>query len=163
MADPNNLLIQRPGGKFQEVGNIAGVGSTKVSRGASLVDFNLDGLLDLVVVNRWETAQLWRNVSGDAGHWLAMRLEQPAANREAIGAVIELRRGDKVERREVAVGGGHVSGDSGWLHFGLGSASEAVLRVVWPDATAGEWLTLPANGFFSPDARRQPKAMATVG
>ena len=45
----------------QEVGDKAGVASMAVSRGAALADFNLDGQLDLVVVNRWASAQLWRN------------------------------------------------------------------------------------------------------
>ena len=50
--DPNNLLLQGADGKFQEVGDKAGVASMAGSRGAALADFNLDGLLDLVVVNR---------------------------------------------------------------------------------------------------------------
>ena len=36
-----------------EVGDKAGVASMAGSRGAALPDFNLDGLLDLVVVGRW--------------------------------------------------------------------------------------------------------------
>ena len=45
------------------------------------------------------------------------------ANRDAIGAWIEVRCGDgKVMRREITVGGGHASGELGWRHFGLGDA-----------------------------------------
>jgi hypothetical protein len=54
MKDPNNLLLQGPDGKFQEAGDKAGAASGAISRGAALADFNLDGLLDLVVVNRWK-------------------------------------------------------------------------------------------------------------
>ncbi len=67
IKDPNNLLVQQPDGKFAEMGDKAGVDSMKTSRGAALADFNLDGLVDLVVVNRWENAQIWRNVTKEAG------------------------------------------------------------------------------------------------
>jgi hypothetical protein len=148
IEDPNNLLLQRPDGSFDEAGHKAGVGSTGIARGGALADFNLDGLLDLVVVNRWEKAQLWRNVSGDAGNWIEIRPGQPAPNRDAIGGWIEIRRGERVMRREITVGGGHASGQLGWRHFGLGEAENAELRVVWPDGEAGEWQTLPADGFY---------------
>ncbi len=65
MKDPNNLLVQNVDGKFIETGGTSGVGSGAISRGAAMPDFNLDGLVDLVVVNRWETAQLWRNTTAE--------------------------------------------------------------------------------------------------
>lgn len=145
--DPNNLLLQGADGNFIEAGATAGVASMKIGRGAQLVDFNLDGSLDLVVANRWESAEIWRSGgSGDAG-WLQVRPAQQGVNRNAIGATIELRRGEKVERVEVTSGGGHMSGSLGWLHFGLGDATSAELRVIWPDGTEGPWQTLPAGTF----------------
>ena len=147
MKDPNNLLMQGPDGKFQEAGDAAGVASLATSRGAALADFNLDGLLDLVVVNRWENAQVWRNTSRNAGHWIQVKLRQPAPNRDAIGAWLEVKRGDHVMRREITVGGGHASGQSGWRHFGLGDTPHAELRVVWPDGTSGDWQKLDSDSF----------------
>ena len=47
--------------------------------------------------------------------------------------------GDRTDRKEITVGGGHMSGVFDWWHFGLGSATEAELRVIWPDGTAGPW------------------------
>ena len=145
--DPNNLLLGQDDGTFVEAGDRAGVASMGVARGAQVVDFNLDGKLDLVVVNRWTGAEIWRQTGDLAGNWLQVRLAQDGVNRDAIGAVIEIRRGDKVERREITSGGGHVSGSVGWLHFGLGAAIEAELRVIWPDGTEGAWQTLPAASF----------------
>ncbi len=145
--DPNNLLLGQPDGVFMEAGDRAGVASFSISRGAQVVDFNLDGLLDLVVVNRWTSAQLWRQTSVVEGGWVQVRLQQDGPNRDGIGAVIEIRRGDKVERHEITSGGGHVSGSVGWLHFGLGAAATAELRVIWPDGTEGDWQELPARSF----------------
>ncbi|HEV7253910.1 MAG TPA: CRTAC1 family protein [Mesorhizobium sp.] len=148
MKDPNNLLLQQPDGTFVEVGEAAGVTSFRTARGGALADFNLDGSLDLVVVNRGEGAQFWRNAIRDAGHWLQVRLEQPVPNRVGVGAWIEVRRGGATARQEITVGGGHAGGQLGWRHFGLDDAAQAEIRVLWPDGEAGEWQTVSANGFY---------------
>ena len=111
-------------------------------------------MLDLVEVNRRENVSVWRNVgSGDAarpapmGDWLALQLEQPGPNRDAIGSWIEVKVGDRTLRREVTVGGGHVGGQLGWIHFGLGAADAAQVRVQWPDGEQGPWQDVTANQF----------------
>ncbi|MBN8630620.1 MAG: CRTAC1 family protein [Rhodobacterales bacterium] len=144
--DPNNLMLAAGDGTYLEAGDKAGVASMAVARGAQVVDLNLDGKLDLLVQNRWTGPEVWRQTS-DAGAWVEVRLAEEAPNRDAIGAVIEIRRGDKVERHEITSGGGHASGSVGWLHFGLGAAETAALRVIWPDGTEGDWLDLPAGTF----------------
>lgn len=147
LKDPNNLLVQGADGKFLEMADKAGVASTRVSRGGALADFNLDGLVDLLVVNRWENAQLWRNTTEQAGNWLALRLSQPGANVNAVGAWIEVTTLQGVQRREITSGGGHVSGQSGWVHFGLGTSETAAVRVRWPDSGWSEAFALTANHF----------------
>ena len=144
--DPNNLLLAAGDGTFVEAGDRAGVASTASSRGAQVVDLNLDGKLDLVVQNRWTGPEIWRQ-TGEAGAWVEIRLAQDGVNRDAIGAVVEIRRGEAVERHEITSGGGHASGSVGWLHFGLGTAESADLRVIWPDGTEGDWQALPAGSF----------------
>ena len=149
-ADPNNLLLGQPDGTFVEASDRAGVASMAIARGGQVVDLNLDGALDIVVMNRWTGAEVWRQTapqSGTPGAWLQVRLQQPGTNRDAIGAVVEVRRSDSVERHEIAAGGGHVSGSVGWLHFGLGEADTAEVRVIWPGGTVGDWMTLPARSF----------------
>src|SRR5687767_11161140 len=136
--DPSNLLLQMEDGKFQEAGEAAGIVNFARARGAALTDFNLDGLIDLIVVNRWDRARLWRNASSNAGHWVQVRLQQPGANPDAIGAWIEVRCGTSVMRREAAAGGGHASGQNGWWHFGLGEEIDAEVRVIWPDGRAAD-------------------------
>lgn len=158
--DPNNLLVAGgPEGKFVEMGDVAGVASMRAGRGAVLSDLNLDGLVDLVVVNRNSPVQVWRNVTPQAGAWVQVRLAQPAPNVDAIGAWIELRAGAVVQRREITSGGGHVSGDLGWWHFGLGTATQAQVRVLWPDGTEGPWQTVAAGGFFRLHRGAPPEAV----
>jgi hypothetical protein len=145
--DPNNLLVQGADGEFAEAGGTSGVGDPGVSRGAALADFNLDGLVDLLVVNRWETAKIWRNTTEGAGNWVQLKLQQPDANRNAVGAWIEVKSGDRLQRREITVGGGHVSGQAGWIHFGIGAAETAEIRVQWPGGEWSEPYAVAANGF----------------
>ncbi len=146
MKDPNELFLGRDDGHFTRAAKQAGILNPMRSRGAAVVDLNADGLLDLVEVNREENVSLWRNVgSGTAGkprsmgHWLDVALKQDGANRDAIGSWIEVKAGKQITAREVTVGGGHVSGELGPVHFGLGTKGRAQVRVTWPDGTQGQW------------------------
>lgn len=147
--DPNNLLLQRADGRFEEAGDRAGVASMETGRGGALVDLNLDGTLDLVVHNRWTGAQVWQGIPGTARS-VQIRLDQPGANRHAIGGWVEWRHGSgRILRHEITVGGGHAGGQAGWIHIGTGAADSLSLRVIWPDGAEGPWLDLPAGGFFT--------------
>jgi hypothetical protein len=152
--DPNNLLLGRGDGTFVEGAGDAGIVGFERGRGAALVDLNLDGMLDLVVVNRRENVKVWRNVGhGDAaqprpeGHWIALRLQQTGPNRDAIGAWVEVNVGDRRIEREVTVGGGHAGGQLGWVHVGLGDRDSARVRVQWPDGETGPWMDVRADEF----------------
>jgi hypothetical protein len=152
--DPSNLLLGNPDGTFTDAAEEAGIVNFARARGAALVDLNMDGMLDLVEVNRRVNIELWRNVGwGDAaapkpmGDWIAVALEQPGANPDAIGAWIEVRVGNRTLTRELTVGGGHAGGQLGWIHFGLGEADGVELRVQWPDGEKGPWLNASSNQF----------------
>jgi enediyne biosynthesis protein E4 len=148
MKDPNNLLLQQGDGTFIEAGDKAGVASFAMSRGGMLADYNADGLLDLIVVNRNEPAQIWRNTSTNLGNWLQFMLEQPGPNHDGVGSWVEIKADGRITRREISIGGGHVSGHLGWWHMGLGSAKDAEIRVLWPDGTIEPWQTVKANQFL---------------
>jgi hypothetical protein len=152
--DPSNLLIGQPDGTFIEGAEDAGIVSFDRARGAALADLNLDGLLDLVVVNRRVEVSLWRNVGrGSAadpepmGNWLALQLEDDGANRDAIGTWVEVTVGDRTLTREITVGGGHAGGQLGWIHFGLGEAASATVSVTWPDGETTPPIRVEASRF----------------
>ncbi len=154
--DPSDLLLGQPDGTFREAADAAGIVSFDRGRGAAVADFNLDGMLDLIEVNYGAPVRLWRNVgAGDASHpramgnWLALGVVQAAPNVDAIGAWVEVRVGDRILRRELTVGGGHASGQLGWIHFGLGDADGADVRVAWPGGETGPWLHVKANEFVT--------------
>ena len=131
--DPNNLLMQQSDGTFVESGLEAGVASIKRSRGGGLADFDGDGLLDLIVVNRRSPLQLYRNVTTETGNWMQIDLRQSEGNRDAIGAVVEVVTPAGRQVLQKLIGGGHAGGQILPLHVGLGSADEAQVVVTWPD------------------------------
>ena len=150
--DPSNLFLGQPDGTYREGADEAGVLNDARARGASLADLNLDGLPDLVLVNLGEPVRLWRNAgAGNAAAaapmcaWIGVHVGQPGPNRDAIGAVVEVKVGDAIVSREIVVGGGHIGGRLGPIHAGLGSSGRAEVRVIWPDGEAGPWLPVEAN------------------
>ncbi|EAU40479.1 FG-GAP repeat domain protein [Fulvimarina pelagi HTCC2506] len=141
--DPDNLLMGDFEGAYTERGDAAGLALPTKGRGALVADFNLDGALDLLVVNRSGQASLFRNRGGIAehgtrplGNFLHVALKQSGGNRDAIGAKLAVRIGARTLMRTIDIGGGHASGTSGFVHLGLGVAERAQIRVQWPD---GEW------------------------
>ncbi len=144
--DPDDLLLGGWDGKFHEAGSEAGLAALPLKgRGAAMVDLDLDGNLDLVVVNRDGPVTLFRNEGArradggvqPMGNWLQVRLHDPSSsNHAAIGARITVKIGTRTLTRDLLVGGGHASGKWGWTHFGLGTAERAEVRVQWPD---GDW------------------------
>jgi hypothetical protein len=141
--DPDNLLLGGIDGKFHEKGDVAGIALDRRGRGAVVEDFNADGMLDLLVVNRSENVSLFRNLGAASewghkpmGNWAAIELNNGKINPQAIGARITIKTGILNQTRTIAIGGGHASGQVGFQHIGLGVAERATVRVQWPD---GEW------------------------
>lgn len=141
--DPDNLLLGSHTGQFSESGLDSGLALSRRGRGASVVDLNADGLLDIVVVNRRENVSVFRHqgMAGPGGttaggNWLKVELRQRGSNTQAVGARLAVKTGNHVQYRRIQVGGGHASGHAGFVHFGLGVAERATLRVQWPD---GQW------------------------
>lgn len=138
--DPNNLLMQHSDGSFHEVSVKAGVATMERSRGAALADFDADGLLDIVVMNRRAPMELYRNVSEDTGKWIRVALTQSGGNRDAIGARISVETDFGTQSIQHVVGGGHAGGQLLARHFGLGLAEEAMVTIQWPDGSETQGL-----------------------
>ena len=156
--DPSDLFLGQTDGTFVQVAQEAGIVDYAKGRGAALVDLNLDGLPDLVEVFYDDPVRLWRNTgvpgtdaTSRPASWLGLRLSQLGPNVDAIGAWIEVRVGEATLRRELSIGGGHISGELGWIHFGLGRADGADVRIQWPDGQQGDWVHVAANQFVDID------------
>ncbi len=142
-VDPDNLLIGNWDGTFTEAGHLAGIDLPTKGRGAVVEDFNADGMLDLLVVNREQKASLFRNLGARSpdgphqmGNFVSVELKQKGVNENAVGALVSVKFGNNTANMTVQVGGGHASGHAGFVHIGVGTAERAQVRVKWPD---GEW------------------------
>ena len=145
MRDPNNLLMQQSDGSFTEYADTAGIATTDRARGAALADLNRSGLLDIVVINRRAPMEIWENRTPHAGNWIQLEPRMAGVNTRAVGAWVELRAGGWVQRQEITVGGGHAGGQAGPLHFGLGTAGAAELRIRWPEGQVTGWMPMEIN------------------
>jgi hypothetical protein len=109
----------------------------KCSRGASLLDLDEDGDLDIVVMNLNNTPDLLVNKRGSAeGHWLQVLLVgnvEKKSNRDAIGSRLAVRAGGKVQHVETLRGQGFLGCNDPRVHVGLGSWTGPVeVEVTWP-------------------------------
>jgi hypothetical protein len=128
-------------GVFTDVTLAAGVAQAWDSRASVPADYDRDGRVDLLVVQRGDQpVSVFRNQSAPNG-WLQVRLEgDPGlpgfyrSTRDAVGARIDVVTAAGTQRRDV-IAGGHTCGSTGdyTQSFGLGGAAQVdELRVHWP-------------------------------
>lgn len=135
---PQGLLRGVGKGRFRETGRlrtgIAGAGIT------NWFDYDNDGLRDPVIATgnaefakRMKVTRA-RNL-GPGGHWLEVDLRGEAGNREAIGARVTLKAGNRPLYQWVGQNeDSHHSQGHYRLYFGLGKHEQAGRVVVrWPD------------------------------
>ncbi len=152
---PNHLYINNGSGLFAEVHAEAGsgMGLVKVSRGSVVGDVDNDGDLDVVVSNSNQAADYLRNDTV-AGNWIQLRLIGRQANRNAVGARVEVTSTNAEVAgaghliREVVAGASYASTNDLTLHIGLGAASSANLTIRWPGGGREVLNDLAANRRF---------------
>lgn len=139
---PNQLFENLGNGRFR-VRQDVGLDIVRTSRGSAVADLNLDGDLDMVVVNSNQPSEVYENRT--AGQWLAVGLS--LSGQSEVGARIELTAGDRVQVRETRAGSSYLSQSTLTAFFGLG-AGEFVDRLVVRPPGPGRPLLLrdlPAN------------------
>jgi hypothetical protein len=131
----NRHLRNNRDGTFLEIGHAAGTDLLLNSRGIAVADFWNRGRLDIAVAASTERHALLRNgldVSDGEHNWLAVDLVGTRSNRDAVGARVTVTADGMSQVREVALGDGYGSQNTLRLHFGLGAAQAAALKVWWP-------------------------------
>ncbi len=146
-ADPNLMLMNTGTGKFLNgCGEEPFCSADDVSRGLIAGDIDRDGDLDLLVTNSNGPARLYRNQIANEGTWLQIRAIDPALSRDAIGALVRVRIGDRWLVRPVVHTTGYLTSSDATVHFGLGDASDVdAVVVVWPDGEKERFPAMPAN------------------
>ncbi len=145
---PDQLFRNTGAGRFEDVSAASGeaLAAAKVSRGAAFGDYDDDGDTDIFVVHSTGRADLLRNEGGNAGHWLQVRTVGRRANRDGVGARIEVVSGDLRQVREIRTGSGLYSQNDLRASFGLGERERVdLLEVRWPGGTVDRVEGLSVN------------------
>jgi enediyne biosynthesis protein E4 len=133
----NQMFANDGAGHFRDISwqNPAFCGHLEVGRGLAYGDLNGDGALDLVATAVAGPARIYRNVAPKRGHWLLIRVIDPSlGGRDAYGAEITVRAGDKRWKRWVNPGSSYLSSNDPRAHFGLGAVERVErIHVLWPD------------------------------
>ncbi len=146
-----NFLYHNNGnGTFTDMAATEGVqlqDNRSAHKGAAWGDYDNDGFLDLILKDgvgsenaNGETAlglhRLFKN-DGNGNHFIKVKLRGVESNRDGIGARVTVSyAGGKCFRQNNGGGGGeNASQGSEPLHFGIGTATTATVRVNWPSGT----------------------------
>jgi hypothetical protein len=113
-----------------------------VGRGCAQADLDGDGDEDLLFTQTGGPPLLLRNDRPIDRRWVRLKLVGTSANRDALGATVQLKAGGKTQWRTVTANRGYLSSSALPITFGLGEATAVEsIEVVWP---GGQRQSVPA-------------------
>ncbi len=133
---PNFMLNNNGDSTFSDISAASGLDDPGRGRSASIVDFDGDGFVDVMVGNYGGTYAFYRNdgaAQGNNNHWLTITVEGTESNRDAIGTRISVTAGGVTQIREINTGPTHGGGDYRAGFFGIGANTTATVDVLWPN------------------------------
>ncbi|MGB0598577.1 MAG: FG-GAP-like repeat-containing protein [Rubripirellula sp.] len=104
-----------------------------LGRGLARLDWNRDGLPDFVVTHLGESSALLVNQSPNSNHWVQLVLRGVESERDAVGARVELRAGNRKFTEWVTAGDGFFCRNEPMISFGLGEIETVEeMTIHWP-------------------------------
>jgi len=127
-----NALYENRNGRLVNVTRELGAEVNGAAFGSAWADYDNDGDLDWLIVNSKKNSVLLENRAA-SGKYLKVKLKGAGANRDAVGARVELTSGGRTQVKTILAGKGYASSEELLLQFGLDGQSEVDrLKVSWP-------------------------------
>ncbi|MEM7655193.1 MAG: CRTAC1 family protein [Bacteroidota bacterium] len=153
---PPHLFINDGTGVFQDqAATVGGVfQDSLVARASAVADIDADGDLDLLISENNGAFHLLRNDTRSNHHFVRLLLRTSNGNSNAVGAKVEIFRGDSLlQRKRVKTSEGYLSQSEFALTFGLGSLARLdSIRVTWPDQAVSRYVEPPVDQYLSLEA-----------
>ncbi len=160
---PNRYYDNDGTGRFTQVLTHGGEGPVGagtaygVAEGAAVADYDVDGFVDVAVVNgllfypfgHGGPDTLIRNL-GNANHWLELDLQGTVTNRNGMGAKVYVTSGGVTQLREQNGGYHRWSQNDQRIHVGLaGNTVVDELRIEWPSGIVDVFANVLADKLYS--------------
>ena len=131
---PSRLFWNRLDGTFRQIARHVGIDDTEQGRGVVCFDADRDGDIDILVVNASEPHLVfYRNDSVGLGNYLVIKLRGSGDNTYGVGSIVKVTTEYGTQMRQLGGSNNFVSHNPMEVHFGLGTATRADVRVEWHD------------------------------
>ncbi|MYI77853.1 MAG: hypothetical protein F4077_08895 [Gammaproteobacteria bacterium] len=131
---PSRLFWNRLDGTFRQIAAHVGIDDTEQGRGVVCFDADRDGDIDILVVNASEPHLVfYRNDSVGLGNYLVIKLRGSGDNTYGVGSIVKVTTEFGTQMRQLGGSNNFVSHNPLEVHFGLGTATRADVRVEWFD------------------------------
>ncbi|MBJ2130624.1 VCBS repeat-containing protein [Alteromonas sp. IB21] len=143
------LLEGNGDGTFNEIPSTkSGLFVPYDGRGVAVSDYDKDGWVDIAVGVNDERPLLFNNNGANESCAITLALTGKQPNPLAIGARVEVIRGNKSKTaREIQAGSGYFSQNSTAQLFGLGRNDEATVKIVWPNGEVTKKTAVQCGSF----------------
>ena len=120
-----------------------------LGRAMARLDWNRDGLADVLIASLDRPPALLNNRSKPLGSFISLRLIGTRSSRDAIGACVTLQADGKIQYRQLTAGDGYETSNQRELVFSVGDA-EAVqkIEIRWPAGTTQTFEAVRSGGHY---------------
>ncbi|PJE79072.1 Cytochrome c551 peroxidase [invertebrate metagenome] len=143
----SKLFINNGDGTFSEQSQLYGITDEGQGRGVSCMDSDLDGDIDIFIVNNTGAPIYYRNnLGGDQANYLSIRLMDAHDWQTVAGSRIRIITTSGHQMREMRLESNYISQNAMESHFGLGDDRVVQqLTIVWPDQTKQDLYNIEVN------------------
>jgi tetratricopeptide (TPR) repeat protein len=146
---PPQFFRNVAGGVFREL-SAADLGpyfqEKYLGRAVARLDWNRDGLDELVIGQLGAASALLTNRTPGAGRYLSLELRGVVSSRDAIGTRVELKMGDRAQHYQLTAGDGYQASNERRLVMGVGTAGQVDQVIIsWPGGSPQAFQNVPTN------------------